>query len=94
MIGSTAANISFNVERGSYLLFRRIPDPQRRRDAYADHQFTGVLNDKMAGFYRSKYTNTQGESRYMAVTQFEATDARRCFPCWDEPSLKAPSVSP
>ena len=51
--------------------------------------FKGCLNDKMAGFYRSKYTSQDGEERYMAVTQFEATDARRAFPCWDEPARKA-----
>ncbi|KAL1915149.1 uncharacterized protein VTP21DRAFT_7630 [Calcarisporiella thermophila] len=52
-------------------------------------QFTGELNDKMAGFYRSSYKDAQGETKYMATTQFEATDARRAFPCWDEPALKA-----
>lgn len=51
--------------------------------------FTGELNDKMKGFYRSKYTGPDGEDRYGAVTQFEASDARRSFPCWDEPALKA-----
>merc|ERR1719245_2621447 len=51
--------------------------------------FTGCLNDKMKGFYRSKYTTPAGEERYAATTQFEATDARRCFPCWDEPAIKA-----
>ncbi|KXZ75511.1 Puromycin-sensitive aminopeptidase-like Protein [Tribolium castaneum] len=52
-------------------------------------RFKGELNDKMKGLYRSKYQNQKGEERYAAVTQFEATDARRCFPCWDEPALKA-----
>jgi len=53
-----------------------------------DLAFAGVLNDELAGFYRSKYT-VRGEARNMAVTQFEATDARRAFPCFDEPALKA-----
>jgi aminopeptidase N len=51
--------------------------------------FTGVLNDVLAGFYRTAYTSKSGEQRFGAVTQFEATDARRAFPCFDEPLLKA-----
>jgi puromycin-sensitive aminopeptidase len=50
--------------------------------------FTGTLNDKLRGFYRSKYA-LDGQERWLAATQFEATDARRCFPCWDEPAFKA-----
>jgi puromycin-sensitive aminopeptidase len=52
-------------------------------------KFNGTLNDQMSGFYRSKYINAKGEEKYIATTQFESTDARRCFPCWDEPSLKS-----
>jgi len=51
--------------------------------------FTGILNDKLRGFYRSSYKDPSGEPRLMAATQFEATDARRAFPCWDEPAFKA-----
>jgi puromycin-sensitive aminopeptidase len=51
--------------------------------------FSGVLNDKLHGFYRSTYKDERGETRNMAATQFEATDARRAFPCWDEPDFKA-----
>ncbi|EFA82031.1 puromycin-sensitive aminopeptidase-like protein [Heterostelium album PN500] len=50
--------------------------------------YSGILNDKLKGFYRSKYV-VNGEDRYIGTTQFEATDARRAFPCFDEPSLKA-----
>src|SRR3989454_698855 len=51
--------------------------------------FRGTLNDKLRGFYRSSYKDPNGEVRLMAATQFEATDARRAFPCWDEPDFKA-----
>jgi puromycin-sensitive aminopeptidase len=51
--------------------------------------FQGTLNDKLRGFYRSTYKDQTGASRTMTATQFEATDARRAFPCWDEPDFKA-----
>lgn len=59
--------------------------------------FVGCMNNSMAGFYRAKYKPTgetapdlyrEGEYAYMFSTQFEACDARRAFPCFDEPNLK------
>ncbi len=50
--------------------------------------FNGELNDKMNGFYRTSYF-VNGQKHWGAATQFEATDARRAFPCLDEPALKA-----
>ena len=52
-------------------------------------EFIGELNDRLLGFYRSKYKETSGKTKYLATTQFEAADARRAFPCWDEPAVKA-----
>lgn len=52
-------------------------------------QFTGFHNNQMAGFYRSHYTDIDGNEKIMVSTQFESLDARRCFPCVDEPAAKA-----
>ncbi|XP_076169420.1 puromycin-sensitive aminopeptidase [Ptiloglossa arizonensis] len=59
------------------------------KSGYVSLEFMGPLNDQMKGFYKSKYIGPDGSVEYAAVTQFEPTDARRCFPCWDEPAHKA-----
>lgn len=53
-----------------------------------DIQYTGTLNDRLLGFYRSRFSHNS-KTEYLATTQFEAADARRAFPCWDEPNYKA-----
>ena len=67
-------------------------------EASVSIEFTGILNHDMAGFYRSQYKPAapaaasvprDDEFHYMFSTQFEACDARRAFPCFDEPNLKA-----
>jgi puromycin-sensitive aminopeptidase len=51
--------------------------------------FNGILNDQLHGFYRSTFTDPSGVKHTIATTQFENTDARRAFPCWDEPAFKS-----
>jgi puromycin-sensitive aminopeptidase len=51
--------------------------------------FAGVLNDQLVGFYRSSFTDDEGTEHAIATTQLCVTDARRAFPCFDEPGFKA-----
>lgn len=51
--------------------------------------FNNTLRDDNSGFHRSFYNTTQGETRWLATTQFEATGARHAFPCYDEPRFRA-----
>ena len=50
--------------------------------------YEGRINDQMAGFYRSRYTKA-GRPEFIAVTQFQESDARRALPCMDHPGRKA-----
>ncbi len=87
-----AHSIALDADRETATLdFGRTLPPGKAR---LEMQFTGILNDRLVGFYRSEYQapnpeTGESETRYLATTQFEATDARRAFPCWDEPAQKA-----
>ncbi|XP_041853604.1 aminopeptidase N-like isoform X2 [Melanotaenia boesemani] len=50
--------------------------------------FTGELADDLGGFYRSEYWEN-GVKKVVATTQMQPTDARKAFPCFDEPAMKA-----
>jgi puromycin-sensitive aminopeptidase len=50
--------------------------------------FSGIISENLRGFYKSRY-EIDGVTKHIATTQFEATDARRAFPCFDEPAQKA-----
>ncbi|GAB1862315.1 Aminopeptidase [Camponotus japonicus] len=64
-------------------------DTLSRGKQYVVHlKFIGYLNDYLQGFYRSSYM-AGNQTKWIATTQFQATDARRAFPCFDEPALKA-----
>jgi puromycin-sensitive aminopeptidase len=73
------------LERASLDVGRELP----AGPATLHLRFRGVLNDKLAGFYRSTFTAKDGTTQVLATSQLQATDARRAFPCWDEPDAKA-----
>lgn len=66
-----------------------LPETVGPGDGVLTLEFSGILNDQLHGFYRSTFTDVDGTEQVIATTQFEATDARRAFPCWDEPDMKA-----
>ncbi|MGH9106543.1 MAG: M1 family metallopeptidase, partial [Acidimicrobiales bacterium] len=84
---SVAATVAYRPEEEQAALVLDEPlGPGRCRLELA---FSGKLNDLLKGFYRSKFRDDDGRERWVALTQFEPTDARRAFPCWDEPEWKA-----
>ena len=87
--GSTVAPVNTRLDEGAETATFEFKTALPVGPAKLEIEFSGKLNEKLRGFYRSRYTDQSGEEAYLATTQFEATDARRAFPCWDEPALKA-----
>src|SRR4030095_1979714 len=50
--------------------------------------YSGKLSETPEGLFITRYATANGEKRAL-MTQFQATDARRMFPCWDEPVFRA-----
>lgn len=84
---SKAINTTFD-EAKQTVTFTFKDDFKKGSTVTIDIDFTGILNDNMAGFYKSTYEE-DGKTKYLATTQMEATDCRRAFPSFDEPALKA-----
>ena len=87
--GAAVASSEIIYDEGAETATLRFPDPLPVGSATLTISFTGILNDQLHGFYLSTFRDHTGADRRMAATQFEAVDARRCFPCWDEPAIKA-----
>jgi aminopeptidase N len=80
--GTQTARVEMHAESETATL--RVDRPVPPGVATIDITYTGILNDKLRGFYLSS-----ANGRRYAVTQMEATDARRAFPSFDEPAYKA-----
>ncbi|KAI3382751.1 hypothetical protein SNEBB_007304 [Seison nebaliae] len=52
-------------------------------------KYDGIINDLLAGWYKAKYTNSKGIETYLATSHCQPANARKIFPCFDEPELKA-----
>ncbi|MHA1377512.1 MAG: M1 family metallopeptidase [Candidatus Helarchaeota archaeon] len=80
-------DVSFSEDTDSESLIINLPS-KKCGEIKILIEYIGKIRDDMRGFYRSRYTKND-EEKFMAITQFEETEARRCFPCFDHPRYKA-----
>ncbi|XP_077329964.1 aminopeptidase N-like [Lithobates pipiens] len=76
------------VVRTNYLVLHLAANLQIGKTYQLHTEFIGELADDLAGFYRSEYVE-DGVTKFIATTQMQAPDARKAFPCFDEPAMKA-----
>ncbi len=82
--GAAAQTASVTLDESTQTAILTVPKRLAKGPTEIRATFAGVLNTQLRGFYISKT-----KLRKYAVTQFESTDARRAFPCFDEPAFKA-----
>jgi aminopeptidase N len=87
LLGGELKACAFSVDPQREMVTIALPE-KMQGDIALSIVYTGKINNKLAGFYRSRYV-ADGKERFMAVTQFEESDARRAFPCMDHPADKA-----
>ena len=81
----TTQKAKVTPEKDKEMVVLSVEKPLAAGPATINVTYTGILNDEMRGLYLGK----DDKGRKYAATQFEATDARRAFPSFDEPDYKA-----
>jgi aminopeptidase N len=81
---------ALKLDRKQELLTLSLPNELPPGDHTLSLAFTGKIYQQGQGLFYAQYQEQgTGAKKTMLGTQFEATDARRFFPCWDEPSFRA-----
>ncbi len=83
------ASATASLDNAAQLLTITLPQPAASGRHQLSLAWTGKINTSAQGLFAIDYTNTDGSKDRMLATQFEAPDARRFAPMWDEPSFKA-----
>ncbi|MGN6817381.1 MAG: M1 family metallopeptidase [Sphingomonas sp.] len=81
--------VPFKLDNDAQQLTLTLPTAAKVGGHVVTFAWTGKINESAAGFFAIDYTNSDGSKARMLATQFEAPDARRFAPMWDEPSFKA-----
>jgi len=81
---------AIKIDKKNELLTLVLPSELTTGDHTLALSFAGKINQQGQGlFYVAYQEQASGTKKIMLGTQFEATDARRFFPCWDEPVFRA-----
>jgi aminopeptidase N len=81
---------AIKIDKENELLMLTLASELAAGDHTLTLRFTGKINQQGQGlFYMHYQEQDSGARKIMLGTQFEATDARRFFPCWDEPAFRA-----
>jgi len=91
--GQTLPKSAVKIDKENELLTLTLPSELANGDHTLALSFTGKINQQGQGLFYMRYQEQRSpaaaEKKIMLGTQFEATDARRFFPCWDEPAFRA-----
>ena len=88
--GKSLPKSAIKLDPNQELLTLSLPSELSAGEHSLTLSFSGKINERGQGLYLARYQEQgSGSTKMMLGTEFEATDARRFFPCWDEPSFRA-----